>query len=125
MHLRGQVSSLSAGQFHEQLPMFMTAHEINQHKKGDYEAYKTVLGYRHPAEMMADKKSEADFSGLTKDVAKHGVQHPVTLWHDDGGSKTLTDGHHRLAAALATDPHRLMPVQHEDLANSPHLRPWS
>ena len=117
------MSSLSSGQFHEQLPMFMTAHEIDKHEKGDRGLF--AHSDESDATLHARKFDEAKQSGLASNLSKEGVKEPLTIWHDADGSKTLTDGHHRLAVMLQHNPHQFLPVQHEDLSNSPHLRPWS
>lgn len=108
--------------------MFMTAHEINQHKKGDYEYGGMLHPAISPTSFLEMKKGEADNSGLTTNIHTEGVKEPLTIWHhsrEEGGHKTLTDGHHRLAVMLEHNPHQMLPVQHEDLTSSPHLRPWS
>lgn len=119
------MSSLSSGQFHEQLPMFMTAHEIDQHKKGDFEYGGVLHNDANIEDFHARKLAEAHSSGLASSIAKEGIKEPLTLWHAQDGSKTVTDGQHRLAVMLDKDPHQLLPVSHEDLATSPHLRPWA
>ena len=84
---------LSKPQF-EQLPMFMTVRELSKHELGD-----TYLTGESNEEIMHRKLQESNKSGLTENIRQHGIQKPIHLYHEVGNTKTITDGHHRLAVA--------------------------
>lgn len=70
------------------------------------------------AAMWAVKEQAATASGLTKNVAKRGIQKPVKLSFDDDAllsSKpgVIVDGHHRVAAAKMAGQ-KYIPVEYED-----------
>jgi len=47
---------------------------------------------------------------LYEDIAKHGVQSPVTLVRDPSGRNELFNGHHRVYSAADMNPDMLVPV---------------
>ena len=95
---------------HQQLAMYMTPRELSRHEMGD--AYLTS---EEPHEIMQRKLQEATKSGLADKIRSQGVQEPVHLYHNENGSSTLTDGHHRLAVAQTMGKNTLIPVEHHDL----------
>lgn len=125
--------SHASPQFH-QLPMFMTAHEIQMNvTPGDYFSHMD----RDQASMWDRKLNESndtasptnnrlrlDYNGdwrsgndddsktLTESIAKHGVNHPVEVLHERDGESYLIEGHHRVAAAASISPDYLIPVLH-------------
>jgi hypothetical protein len=104
---------------HEQLAMFMPAHEIMS-KTGEKSPYR--LYSIHPirdekvkestAEMWDRKAKEAKSDRLTSSIKKKGIKKPVCMM-PFMGKHILTDGHHRVAAAHSIDPNYLVPVKHE------------
>lgn len=126
--------NLSGGQF-QQLPMFMPAGELrDQVTPGDIKNtdpdHLTKLGIHTSADFWDRKVSESRAPGtelgahrdgtprdptrpsLANSVAASGVREPVSVWHEEDGSRTLWDGHHRVASAHHADPSQLVPVQH-------------
>ena len=101
-------SNLSA----KQLAMFMTPEEIVKNTK------QTDADYYGGWNQMRDiKQRENESSGLDAAIKEHGVQKPLHLYHTsqaEGGHVEMTDGHHRLIAALKHHPDRLLPVYHSD-----------
>ena len=95
---------------HQQLAMYMTPRELSRHEMGD--AHFTG---EKPHEIMQRKLQEATKSGLADKIRSQGVQEPVHLYHNENGSSTLTDGHHRLAVAQTMGKNTLIPVEHHDL----------
>jgi hypothetical protein len=100
---------LSNSQF-EQLPMFMTAGELQKHELGDL-----IFHEGGPRSLLNKKYKQAQSSGLASKIEKSGVQEPVHLYHNVDRTKTLIDGHHRLAVALRMGKNTLLPVEHHDL----------
>ena len=67
--------------------------------------------------MARVKQIENERSGLDEAIRKEGVQKPINIYHTsqaEGGHVEMTDGHHRLIAALKHHPDRLIPVVHHD-----------
>ena len=63
--------------------------------------------------MWAHKRADNAIDGLDKHVAEHGVKAPVTLGYSkDWEGAKISDGHHRVAAAVDADPNMEVPVQH-------------
>lgn len=62
------------------------------------------------------KLDEAHDDGLYDSVASEGVRHPIRLGRSRNQNDDLevVGGHHRLAAATDIDPHRLVPVLHDE-----------
>ena len=114
---------------HQQLAMFMTPKEIAGLHLTDATA---MGGY---GKMARVKQIENERSGLDEAIKKEGVQKPVNVYHTsqaEGGHVEMTDGHHRLIAALKHHPDRLLPVVHhsdEDLGKgtfySPSNNDWA
>lgn len=94
------------GRVYHQLPMFMTAGELHSPdmKKGDHSE---ALDGPHDV-FMGGKLSEADETGLTKNIQKRGLHTPIKV---DWDKNTVIDGHHRIAAANSVDPNMIIPVQ--------------
>jgi len=101
---------MSGAVSHQQLAMYMTPRELSRHELGD-----TYLTGEEPHEIMQRKLQEATKSGLADKIRSQGVQEPVHLYHNEDGSSTLTDGHHRLAVAQTMGKNTLIPVEHHDL----------
>ena len=112
-----------------QLEMFMTPHELTKLHLTDATA---MGGYDRMARV---KQIENERSGLDEAIKKEGVQKPVNIYHTsqaEGGQVEMTDGHHRLVAALKHHPDSLIPVVHhsdEDLGKgtfySPSNNDWA
>lgn len=109
-----------------QLAMFMTPHEIQTHYSplegdrldmdrwdGDISDDDDYADVETDDELWDRKAEEADESGLTESITKHGVLSPVQLAfsdkHGPRGAPEVLGGHHRVAAA---PPHSLVPVLH-------------
>jgi len=88
----------------------MTAGELGKHEMGDL-----VFHEGGPRSLMNKKYREAQASGLADKIQQQGVKEPVHLWHNTNGTKTLIDGHHRLAVAQRLGKNTLLPVEHHDL----------
>jgi len=96
---------------HQQLSMFIPAHEIA----------KMTLGDRRPGDMSNSvtlarklaytKKDWVGSTGIHESIKESGVQEPVKISHRDGYVPTLTDGHHRIASAMDINPKMLIPVE--------------
>jgi hypothetical protein len=122
------MSAISNAQFH-QLDMFRPASQLNAMRLGDVDIEhlnQNGLGKKKTLKkkVMKEKLKDATEWGLLDSVQEHGVRQPVTIQHDfvtnyaAGSNKkvnqqTLSDGHHRVAAAMAIDPKMLIPVKHE------------
>ena len=103
---------LSSGQFYEQLPMFAQAKELRyNYTPNDYTVYEGDR-YDDPEEMWEEKHEEAWDSGLYREVSQHGVQKPVNVMHSGRSAKKLLNGHHRVAAAVDSDPYSEIPLNH-------------
>jgi hypothetical protein len=94
---------------HEQLAMYMTPRELSRHTLGD-----SYLTGEEPHEIMQRKLHEAKQSGLAESIRNVGVLDPIHLFHDNEGTTTITDGHHRLAVAQTMGKDTLVPVEHHD-----------
>lgn len=101
---------MSAPVSHNQLAMYMTAHELSQHTMGD-----NVFAGESKEDVMERKLGEAKRSGLASAIKFAGVQEPVHLYHEADNTATLTDGHHRLAVAQSMGKNTLLPVEHHDI----------
>lgn len=105
----------------EQLPMFMTPHEIGgmlsadygthvrdvpQRMREQYEHYqeRDRLHGHEPGRHKLDRVSEQ----INQD---QGIHSPVRVIHLESGTASLYDGHHRAATALEHGD-RLVPVDH-------------
>lgn len=99
--------------------MLMTAQEL--HDTHSIEIQQTPesrfgMANRSMGEMWNVKRRENKRSGLKKDVAAHGVQHPVELVSGrDVEGTVIYHGHHRIQAAFEHNPQSLVPVEHHDL----------
>jgi ParB-like chromosome segregation protein Spo0J len=90
---------------HQQLAMFMPAHELYKLPMND------LPNYRSKEHLVEEKLGESIDNGLLHSVAKTGVQKPVEVYHDDSG-QYLQNGHHRVVSAHTVNPKMLVPVEH-------------
>lgn len=124
--------AVKVGQQFHQLPMFMSAREIQTTlTPGDYyprtDADHAAMWDRKLTESNDvssptnsqqyddDWRAENndDSKTLTESIAKHGVRQPVNVYHDaESGKSYLRNGHHRVSVAASMDPHALLPVHH-------------
>lgn len=108
----------NVGKQFQQLPMFMTAHEIKsqyrpwQADRRAVEVPDPDIGHTYrmetDSELWDRKAREAPDHGLTKTSVKHGIHTPVPLLE----GREVWDGHHRVAAAAVHTPDSLIPVEH-------------
>ena len=99
---------------HEQLAMFMPAHQIASLKLGDTrkgETNEQVLA-RKLESAKADKWSAS--KGMYESIKREGVHTPVEIIKSKAGT-FLGEGHHRIASAIDVNPNMLVPVEHHDL----------
>ncbi len=118
----------------KQLPMFMTAHEIQttvtpgdyfSHMDRDHDAlWDRKSKESNDPDSPTNNKLRLDYNGdwrsennddsetLTESITKHGVNHPVEVLHERNGGSYLSEGHHRVAAAASISPDYLLPVTH-------------
>jgi ParB-like chromosome segregation protein Spo0J len=92
---------------HQQLAMFMPAHELYKMPMMD------ASNYSSRKDMITSKLRDNVVSGLQKSIQKEGVQKPVEVYHDDSG-RYLQNGHHRVIGANKVDPKMLIPVEHHN-----------
>lgn len=107
--------------------MFMSASELrNETSPGDF--VPRQFGVPQNVEDMWDRKlresqttrQHDDYwnhgsESLAESIQREGVKDPVWLTHQRGMPRpTLSDGHHRVAAAFRMNPHYLMPVEHSE-----------
>lgn len=104
----------------EQLPMFMTPHEIGGMLSADFGGHMRDVpqrmrsAYAHQARKESDRGNELGPS--KQDVisdqvkAEGGIHTPVRVVHLPSGTASLYDGHHRSSAAL--EQNKLVPVEH-------------
>jgi hypothetical protein len=116
---------------HEQLAMFMTAEEIKSKVNSsadpgghDMEGlwhqklYESKTGAVRNARYVPTRKRKGN--SLYESVKEKGVQKPVELQRNTKNTKfskkgySLSEGHHRVAAAYDIDPKMLIPVEHSD-----------
>ena len=97
----------------QQLRMFMTARELHGMTSADVDPTHPAA-WRSHEQMWADKRKDNAGDGLAADVAKHGVEYPVTIGLHAGGEQKLSAGHHRIQAAYDADPDSYVPVKHTD-----------
>lgn len=90
---------------HQQLAMFMPAHELYKLPMND------LYHYSSKKDLVTSKLRDNAVSGLQKSIAKEGVQKPVEVYHDNSGS-SLLNGHHRVIGANKINPNMLIPVEH-------------
>ena len=115
---------MSAPLSHEQLAMFMPAHQIKEmtgkkspdrkhyYLPGSHMANYGLSDARESVDDMWERKAkEAKTRRITSSIKKKGVQKPVKMM-PYMGSHILLDGHHRVAAAASLDPNYLVPVEH-------------
>lgn len=108
----------------EQLPMFMSAHDIvNNYAPNPGDRYDTTTDYTSSSggtyhsyereetddELWERKRDEAWDSGLAQSIIDEGVKEPVNLNMVRG---TVGNGHHRVAVMHEEAPHELIPVLH-------------
>lgn len=98
----------SANSYH-QLAMYMTPRELRHAELGD-----TYVTGEEDHEILRRKLRESNKSGLATRIRKEGVKKPIHLFHENDGTSTITDGHHRLAVAQTMRPDTLIPVEHHD-----------
>jgi hypothetical protein len=123
------VSNLSPHQFPEyqpaiehgqQLPMFMTPHEIGGMMAADFGGHMRDVpeqmrsAYAHQAEKVAlhgHTPGPSKLDRVSEQVhAEGGIHTPVKVVHLPSGVASLYDGHHRSVTALESN--RLVPVEH-------------
>jgi len=92
---------------HQQLAMFMPAHELNKMPMMD------APNYSSRKDMITSKLRDNAVTGLQKSIQNEGVQKPVEVYHDDSG-RYLQNGHHRVIGANKVNPNMLIPVEHHD-----------
>jgi ParB-like chromosome segregation protein Spo0J len=92
---------------HQQLAMFMPAHELNKIPMMD------APNYSSRKDMITSKLRDNAVTGLQKSIQNEGVQKPVDVYHDDSG-RYLQNGHHRVIGANKVNPNMLVPVEHHD-----------
>ena len=105
---------MKKGRQWEQLPMFMKPDEILDTRDPlDEVEIMDDFGRTHitsePEDVWDQKLYEAEESGLADDIAKNGVEKPVTLSRD-----YVLDGHHRSIASYVYAPEKWVPVEHEE-----------
>lgn len=99
----------------QQLAMFMTPREIEAKTQSTDAPF-----YGGVRQMRDIKGRENELTGLDESVKKEGVKKPVNLYHTstaEGGHIELTDGNHRMTAALKHRPDDLIPVVHSDASD--------
>ena len=104
----------------EQLPMFMTPHEIGGMLSPDYlsqvkDVPETMRSqYTHMAETDAlhgNIRGTSPLDRVHREVKEQGgINKPVKVMHLPSGVAALYDGHHRSVVALESN--RLVPVEH-------------
>ena len=122
--------NLSSQQW-EQLPMFMTAEEVKNkvnssadpggHSMEDlwhHKLYEAKTGAIRNARYVPTRKRKGN--SLYESIKEKGVQKPVELQRNTKDTKfskkgySLSEGHHRVAAAYDIDPKMYIPVEHSD-----------
>ena len=108
------IGNLSGQQFH-QLPMFMSAREIQSQYGASPADREDVRGddgeWRSETndEVWSRKADETRERGLDKEIARNGVPGVIGIRPTRG---YILDGHHRVGYMGETDPDRLMAVDH-------------
>lgn len=79
-------------------------------------------------EVLDRKRKDPNYlyAALLADVDRHGVMFPLELYIDSNGETQVSNGHHRLAAAVELG-HEFVPVIYgwcDNLPSSPYYR-WS
>lgn len=108
-----------------QLPMFMTAAEIQQHYSPwggdvhDEETDSDVWNRKHDESIshMDDGGPVHDekYDNLAHDIAHRGFENPVIPLQDkntEGGTPQVLGGHHRIAVAANEHPDYMFPIEH-------------
>lgn len=93
--------------------MFMTARELHGLTSAEVNPAHPA-GWNTHEQMWTDKRKD-NADGLAADVAKHGVEYPVTL--NERGE--IDSGHHRIQAAYDANPDSYVPVRHTGVQRSP------
>jgi hypothetical protein len=97
-----------------QLRMFMTARELHDTPSAEVDP-SNPAGWNTHREMWKSKRYDNVQDGLGADVAKRGVQYPVTLgWQRGQQAPKIDAGHHRIQAAYDANPESFVPVRHTD-----------
>lgn len=104
----------------EQLPMFMTPHEIGGMMSADFGGHvrdvpeRMRSAYAHQARKESYRGTilgPSKLDQISDQVkAEGGVHTPVRVMHLASGTASLYDGHHRSVAAMEQD--KLVPVEH-------------
>jgi ParB-like chromosome segregation protein Spo0J len=92
---------------HQQLAMFMPAHELYKLPMND------LPSYNSKKDLITSKLRDNQVTGLQRSIRNEGVQKPVEVYHDDFGSY-LQNGHHRVIGANKINPNMLIPVEHHN-----------
>jgi hypothetical protein len=105
----------------QQLPMFMTPHEIGGMMAADFDGHMRDVpkqmrnAYAHQAEKVAlhgHTPGPSKLDRVSEQVeAEGGIHTPVKVTHLPSGVASLYDGHHRSVTALEHGS-RLVPVEH-------------
>ena len=106
---------------HQQLGMYMTAHELSTMRMGDTrpgETTKDVMARKLKESQVPENYSPTSDS-LHDSIRNYGVLDPVTIVHGirpkTGESYSdLQEGHHRVASAHHINPNMLVPVEHKE-----------
>ncbi len=104
----------------EQLPMFMTPHEIGGMMSGDYGGHMHEVpqrmrdNYEHQKRqlgLMGHTPGSSNLDLREAEIKEHGGIHtPVKVMHLKSGVASLYDGHHR--SVVAMENNHLVPVTH-------------
>lgn len=110
----------------KQLAMFMSAHDIvNNYAPNPGDRYSESTDYTSSSggtyhsseyeetddEFWERKNDEAWESGVAQSIIEEGVKEPVNL---SSASRTIGNGHHRVAVMHDQAPHEVIPVLHHD-----------
>jgi hypothetical protein len=99
---------------HLQGKLFMTARELLQDYRSADVDPSHPAGWKSHDQMWTSKRKDNAADGLAADVAKRGVEYPVTLGIHEGGEQKIVSGHHRIMAAYTANPRSYVPVQYRD-----------
>ena len=99
---------------HQQLAMFMPAHEIAKFPMLD--AHRGESNTEVLARKLKSAKADTweESKGMYKSIKKIGVQQPVDIIHDSKRGPMLGEGHHRIASAMDVNSNMLIPVTHKN-----------
>ncbi len=103
---------LNKDQFHEQLPMFVSAREIKeQYHPLDYMEHRTKDEFWQDKLEESKVKAEWSKQSTYRSVGREGVKRPVQIYIDPAtGQKNLGQGHHRVISQYEQGPDELIPA---------------